>query len=192
MNKSFKCMLTAALAVAAGLIVTSCSPVDNPVVEQADAPAVVVSSDLLRRGIRIDKESAVVEVPVSCKGEWSAVIPKEDEWLQILDWQANFQSDQTLQVLVDENSTGSNRESKLMVADADGNVSEVKILQTNSVMNGAFTTSGSAFSEKGLGCGIDYDYILNLKKNIEREEGGEKFSPSNIRKQNNIFNMAQI
>ena len=195
MKKYFYNLLTAVTVVVLGMSVTSCSDkIDNPVVieEDEDAPAVIIDDELTSRGVRTDMESAVIEVPVTCQGEWSAAIPKEDDWLQILDWKVSYSGNQTLQLMIDENTTKKTRESKLMLADNDGNVTNVRVLQSNSVANGAFTTSGSAFSSQGLGCGIDYDYVLNLKNNIAREVSGEPFELFKIRKENNIFNIAQI
>lgn len=192
MKKYFNGLLTAATVAAFGMSVASCSDNFDNSVTVEDAPAVIVSDELANRGIRTDMESVVIEVPVNCKGEWSAVIPKGVDWLQILDWKVNYDGSKTLQLLIDENYTKSVRESKLMLADNDGNVTNIRVMQSNSVANGAFTTSGSAFSSKGLGCGIDYDYIFNLKNNIARDDRGEKFVISNIRKENNIFNIAQI
>ena len=194
MKKYFYNLLTAATVVVLGVSVASCSNMDNVVVPEEDvpAPAVIINDELASRGIRTDMESAVIEVPVSCQGEWSAAIPKDDDWLQILDWELSYNGNQTLELLIDENATKKTRESKLMLADKDGNVTEIKITQTNSVINGTFTTSASAFSGKGLGCGIDYDYVLNLKNNIAREERGEPFLATKIHLLNNVFNMAKI
>ena len=192
MKKYFNSLLTAATVVALGVSVASCSDkYDNPVPVE-DAAPVVIDDELASRGVRTDMESTVIEVPVKCKGEWSAAVPSDADWLKILDWNVSYGGNQTLRLLIDENSTKKTRESKLMLADEDGNVTNVRVLQSNSVANGTFTTSGSAFSAQGLGCGIDYDYALDLRQIVAREESGTSFNTAKIRKENNVFNMAQI
>ena len=194
MKKYFYNLLTAATLVALGVSVTSCSTTnDNPVVIEDDTPAptVSVSSELLSKGIYADMKSAVEKVEVRCDGEWVAVTPKEDEmWLDILDWAPTYKGNKTLTLMIDENNTGKSRESKLMLVDGDGKVTNIKVYQASNRMQS--NSSGLNFFAKGLGCGLNYDYILDLRSNILREGGSEKFDPLNCRKSNNVFNILQI
>ena len=188
-TKTIRNLLMAAAMLGLGMSVASCAVnEDNPAIDN-QVSAITINEELLSQGINADMSSNIIEVEVKCKGEWSAVTPSSDSWLRIADWQVVYKGNQTLTLMIDENNTDKGRSSSLMLADSEGGTTKIDVYQDFIFYN---NTSGEAFSSKGLGCGIDYDYVLNLKKNVERQKKGESFEIINTHKVNNIFNITQI
>ncbi len=161
-----------------------------------DQPASVVTidNDILTGGLSTDLNSAVLELPINCDGEWLIAMAKGTNWAQILDWKMLYNGKQTISIAVDENSTGAGRSTTLKVSDADGNIQTISLHQEgNSDSNG----SGENFAGKGLGCGIDYDYALDTKGVAARqkalpEKEKQKFSLTRFVKTENIYNITTI
>ena len=201
----FNLALTAALVGGLSLGVTSCSDDDDNKNDEAQTSTVTVAGDLLSHGIETDMQSAVVSVPVSSTGEWTATLAKGTDWVHIQGWQVNYSGNQALTLLFDENRSGRDRNTTLNIANNDGELTRVKVYQYYNYKGEAPTNgSGAAFAAKGMGCGIDYDYALNLKNIVARADAeaaksgdksaasGSFYSPTQVHKPNNIFNIARI
>ena len=181
--------LMAALTVGLSMNVTSCKDDDddnNP--EQAST--VTLDSELLSDGIETEMKSDAVDVKVTANGQWTATLTKGTEWVMIKDWQVTYDGTQTLTLLFDENTTGYDRTTTLTIGNNEGDYQTVSIRQTT-LVDGQVPKNGSglAFAGQGVGCGIDYDYALNVKN---KKNTTDKFSPTKIKKPNNIFNIAYI
>jgi hypothetical protein len=196
-------MLMAALIVGLGMNITSCKSDDD----DKQAAPVNISQELLTHGIETDMQSAVIEVPVTCEGTWSACVDGDVEWVGLGDREVVYNGSRTLTLYFDENHTGSDRRSTLFLIDSEGKISEVPLCQYYN-FEGEPPTNGSglAFSNQGVGCGIDYDYVLDTKSIRQRcaledakiqngqmtEQDRTKFDPTKVKKGNNIFNITRI
>lgn len=203
MKKIFKYLLMVALVGGLSLTLVSCSDDDN----ESQASEITIGNDLKAHGVETDMQSAVIEVPVKCNGEWTVTIPSNIDWVRVLDWQVIFRGDQTLRLAFDENRTGADRNTTLNLGNSEGDVQKVILRQFYNFEGQAPTNgSGQAFADQGLGCGIDYDYVLNMKgiaarydqetALIEKKEMKEsertKFEPTKVHKLDNIYNISAI
>ena len=160
-----------------------------------------IDSNLLKNGIEAKAESSIMTVNVACTGSWSAALDETCDWCRLDDRELTYNGSRTLRLVFDENETGTDRITTLYI-EANGEISEMPIRQKSIDLNG----SGETFAAKGLGCGIDYDYVLNTKgigqKRMQEEEQIEKgtlkpenrtkFESTKVKKNNQIFNMARI
>ena len=189
MKKNLNLWLTAALVCGLSLCVTSCKDDDDDKGSE-QASTVTLDSELLTRGIETELKTAAVDVKVTANGLWTATLGKDADWVMIKDWQVTYNGSQTLTLLFDENTTGYDRTTKLRIGNSDGEYQTVNVRQTATV-DGQVPKNGSglAFAGQGLGCGIDYDYVLNVKN---KTNTNQKFEPTKVKKQNNLFNIAYI
>ena len=182
--------LMAVLMAGISLGVTSCKDDDNK--EETVEPSSTVSVDqsIVSHGLETDMKSAVVQLPVTSNGLWTVTLKKGTDWLQIKDWQVTYNGSQNLELLFDENRTGYDRTTTLNLGNSEGEVQTITVRQTYTY-EGMPPTNGSglAFADKGVGCGMDYDYALNVKL---APEANAKFEPTKVKKNNNIFNIAKI
>ena len=160
-----------------------------------------IDSNLLKNGVEAKAESNIATVTVACTGVWSAALDEECDWCRLDDRELTYNGNRTLRLVFDENETGSDRTTTLYI-EANGEIKEMPIRQKSIDLNG----SGETFAAKGLGCGIDYNYVLNTKgigqtrikedKQIEdgtlKPENRTKFESTKVKKNNQIFNMARI
>lgn len=189
MNRPYKFMLTAALVGGLSLAFVACSDDDDD--KKAPKVSVVtVDNELLTHGIETDMQSAVIEVPVTCDGMWTATLKEGTNWVQILDWHVTYNGSKTLTLLFDENLSKVDRTTTLTIGNGGKEYKRINLRQ-NYNYQGLPPTNGSglAFSEKGMGTGIDFDYALNVKN---KENTSESFDPTMITGLNNIFNIKQI
>ena len=115
-KKLFNWTLMAAMCSGLGLTIVACSDDDDkkaPTVE-----AVTIESDLLTHGIETDMQSAVIEVPVKCNGQWTATLKEGTNWAQILDWQVTFNGPKTLTLILDENLSKVDRSTTLTIGNS--------------------------------------------------------------------------
>ncbi len=178
------------LAAAILLGFSSCKDDDEP--EAIESSTVTIDKDILSAGIAAEMKSSILEVPIDCNGEWTATFDKGTDWADILDWQVTYNGKQTLTITVDENNTGVARTAVLCIANSDGEIQEITLHQKGT---GDDNGSGEAFSKSGLGTGIDYDYVLNIKGIAARAGASTqplKFEPTKIHLNNNIFNFKTI
>ena len=189
MNIFMNRLLMAALVCGLSLCVTSCKDDDDDDGSEQTS-TVTLDSELLTRGIETELKTAAVDVKVNADGQWTATLGKDANWVMIKDWQVTYNGTQTLTLLFDENTTGYDRTTKLCIGNSDGEYQTVSVRQTATV-DGQVPKNGSglAFAGQGLGCGIDYDYALNVKNKTNTKE---KFEPTKVKKQNNLFNIAYI
>ena len=158
-------------------------------------------------GIETDMQSAIIDVPVQAKGKWFAGIDENADWVSIVKPALEYNGPQTLRLAFDENRTGADRKTTLYFFDSKDEMTEVVVRQYYNFEGEAPTNgSGEAFSDKGLGCGIDYDYLLDTKSIKRRsaledarvaagtlkEEDRTQFEPTKVKKNNNIFNITRI
>jgi len=179
----------AALVCGLSLSATSCKDDDDDNSSE-QASTVTLDSELLTRGIETELKTAAVDVKVTSNGQWTATLGKDANWVMIKDWQVTYNGTQTLTLLFDENTTGYDRTTKLRIGNSDGEYQTVNVRQT-ATLDGQMPKNGSglAFAGQGLGCGIDYDYVLNVKN---KTNTNQKFEPTKVKKQNNLFNIAYI
>ena len=140
------------------------------------------------KGIETDVESAIVEVPISCNGQWVADVDSCD-WLDILDEGSPIhKGNGVLKLKFDENRTGAGRKGKLYVVDFNHNLIVIPVYQTN-LYRGEIPTNSVAnwFNSKNIGCIADYSYFMEPKESRQAT-----FDPTNVSKNNNIFNMSII
>ncbi len=189
MKKQLNYLLTAVLMGGLSLAFVACSDDDDD--KKAPKVSVVtIDNELLTHGIETDMQSAVVEVPVTCDGMWTATLKEGTNWVQILDWQVAYNGSKTLTLLFDENLSKVDRTTTLTIGNGGKEYKRITLRQ-NYNYQGLPPTNGSglAFAEKGMGTGINFDYALNVKN---KENTSESFDPTMIIGLNNIFNIKQI
>ena len=198
MKKQFNLLLMAALVCGLSLGVTSCKSDDDNDDNGGDESfaTLTIDSDLLSHGIETDIQSAVIEVPVKADGSWTATLrnlqgdKKIPDWCKVLDWQVAYNGNKTLKLAIDENLTKVGRKCELVIGNGGEEYKHITVYQ-NTTYKGedASNGSGQAFSDLGVGTGIDYDYLLNMKN---KKEVTEPFEPTMVHGVNNIFNMTNI
>ena len=164
---------------------SSCSNDD----ELTDTNIVTIEADIREHGITTDMQSAVIEVPVVCSGRWSAAIDVDCDWADLTDHNNFYSGSRTLKVVIDHNPTGADRKSTLYIGTNEGEVYEIPIVQT-ALYKGEVPSNGSGqwFANNGVGCGVNYHYVLDPTT----DRKGKKFSPTEMKLPNNLFNIARI
>ena len=187
MKKIMNLWLMAALVCGLSLGVICCSDDDD----NDDIVSVVeIDKTLTTRGIETDMQSAIIEVPVKCDGHWTATLDKGTRWARILEWQVSYNGPKTLRIAIDENLTKYDRRTTLNIGNSDGELTRIKVSQYYNFEGQPPTNgSGQAFADKGLGTGIDYDYVLNMK-NVASSDGS--FDATKVHHLNNLFNITAI
>lgn len=187
MKKHFNFLLMGALVCGLSLGVTSCKDDDD---NNVITSVVTIDNELLTHGIETDMQSAVIEVPIKADGLWTATISEDADWCDILDWDVTFTGNKTLKLLIDENLTKAGRRCELTIGNGGKDYKTITIYQ-NYTYKGEDPSNGSgqAFSNKGVGTGINYNYLLDVKgkKNETRQ-----FDPTMVHGVNNIFNISRI
>ena len=212
MKKIFNYALAAALVGGLSLSVTSCKS-DEDVVEQFTPSTVTLDNDLIAHGVVTDMENTVVEVPVKCDGDWVAILSIDDAedddknlWVKIQDWKGFYNGNQTLRLQFDDNVTGVDRATTLTIANSMGDIQTVPVRQ-NFTWKGQAPTNSSAqsFQNKGIGYGIDYGYLLDMKSVKFRNSTGDAasaggntdpdskvYNPLKVKKMDNIYHLTAI
>lgn len=148
-----------------------------------------VDGEFLTHGISTEMESAIIDVPVKAAGQWAAVIDDDCDWAGLQDHEIFYNGDKTLRVAIDENRTGIDRKTKLYIIKPDRSILTIDIFQTYTYKGEAPTNgSGLHFANNGVGCGVNYQYVLGLNDN--RKE--QTFDPTSVKKPNNLFNFKYI
>lgn len=213
MKKIFNYALAAALVGGLSLSVTSCKSDEDAVVEKITPSTVTLDSDILAHGIVTDMENTVVEVPVKCDGEWVAILSIDDAedddtnyWVKIQNWKGFYSGNQTLRLQFDDNMTGVDRATTLTIANSMGDIQTVPVRQ-NFTWKGQAPTNSSAqaFQNKGIGYGIDYGYLLDMKSVKFRNSTGDAasaggntdadskdYNPLKVKKMDNIYHLSTI
>ena len=210
MKKIFNYALAAALVGSLSLSVTSCKSDENVSADQI-ASTVGIDNDIVSHGIETDMCDAVIELPVDCDGRWYAILglgqKESPDWVNIQDWTPHYEGKQTLRLAFSENRTGADRETMLTLANDEGTPTTVKVRQNYTYKGQAPTnSSGQAFSDKGIGYGMDYDYILDTKATryrsimeqmeinagLKKEEERTQFNALAVSGINNVFQISEI
>ena len=187
MKKYFNLLLMGALVCGLSLGVTSCKSDDDG---SDEASVVNIDHDTYVWGIQTDMQSAVVEVPVECEGHWTATLDSGTRWARILEWQVSYDGPKTLRIAIDENLSKADRRTTLNIGNSEGELTKVDVFQYYNFEGQPPTNgSGQAFADKGLGTGIDYEYVLNMK-NVSNRNGD--FDASKVHHLNNLFNITVI
>ncbi|MBP5770479.1 MAG: hypothetical protein J6W75_03855 [Bacteroidaceae bacterium] len=187
MKKYFNLLLMAALVCGLSMGITSCSDKDDA---GDNASAIEIDKDITTRGVETDMQSAVIEVPVKCNGHWTATLKKGTTWARILEWQVAYDGPKTLRIAIDENLSKADRRTTLNIGNSDGELTKIEVRQYYNFEGQPPTNgSGQAFADKGLGTGIDYDYVLNMK-NVAN--ANSEFDATKVHHLNNLFNMTVI
>ena len=209
-RKFFGYVLTAALMGGLSMGAVSCKSDENTVDEEIIS-TVTVESGLLANGVSAEMKSAVVELPVQCDGEWFALLgfgeKDTPDWVRIQKWQSVYNGNQTLLIAFDQNLTGYDRKTTLTLVNNAGQKTQVPIIQTYT-FNGKApdNSSGQVFSNKGIGYGMDYNYLLDTKgiryRNVQeqmkinsgqmKESEKTKFNALAVSGISNVFNISQI
>ncbi len=213
MKKIFNYALAAALVGGLSLSVTSCKSDEDVVVERFTPSTVTIDNDLIAHGVVTDMENTVVEVPVKCDGDWVAILSIDDAedddknlWVKIQDWKGFYNGNQTLRLQFDDNITGVDRATTLTIANSNGDIQTVPVRQ-NFTWKGQAPTNSSAqaFQNKGIGYGIDYGYLLDMKSVKFRNSTGDaaasqgntdadskEYNPLKVKKMDNIYHLTAI
>ena len=215
MKKIFNYALAAALVGGLSLGVTSCKSDEDVAEEQITPSTVTIDNDLIAHGVVTDMENTVVEVPVKCDGDWVAILSIDDKvddsknsWVKIQNWKGVYTGNQTLRLQFDDNMTGVDRSTTLTVANGEGELLTIPVRQ-NYIWKGQAPTNSSAqsFQNKGVGYGIDYNYLLNLKsikyrssaedastsiQNSMSDGGTVSFNPLKCKKVSNLYHLSTI
>ena len=187
MKIKFNTLLMAALVCGLSLGVASCNDKDDV---DGEASVVEIDKTITARGIETDMQSAVIEVPVNCDGHWTATLDKGTRWARILEWQVSYDGSKTLRIAIDENLSKVDRRTTLNIGNSDGELTKVDVRQYYNFEGQAPTNgSGQAFADKGLGTGVDYNYVLNMK-NVANTN--EEFDAKKVHHLNNLFNISVI
>lgn len=193
-------------AVAMGTLAVSCKKTPNPDPDPQNTAKTI--AEWVKEGIEVDMQSHVVELDVKADGEWVAVSDPDMKWLALNNHDVILTGNRKLLLLIDENRTEVDRKSTLYVEEQNGGkVYEIPVRQ-NYNFNGEAPTNGSgqAFANNGVGCGVDYDYVLDTRGIAKRnaledariangtmkEEDRTQFAPTKVKKNNPIFNVARI
>ena len=204
MKTNSKIMFWMALT-AIGTLAISCHKSNlDPDYNQKEAKTI---DQWVKEGIEVDMQSHVVELNINAEGEWVAVSDPDNDWLALNDHELIHKGPRQLLLLIDENRTEVDRRSVLIVEDSKGKISEIPVRQ-NYNFNGEPPTNGSgqAFAKNGVGCGVDYDYVLDTRGIAKRnaledarvankemtEDDRTKFAPTKVKKNNPIFNVSRI
>lgn len=209
-RRFFGFMLMAALMGGLSLGAVSCKS-DEDTVDEGKISTVTVESGIVANGVRAEMKSAVVELPVQCDGEWFALLgfgqSDTPDWVRIQKWQAVYEGNQTLLIAFDQNLTGYDRKTTLTLANSAGQITKVPIVQTYTFDGKApDNSSGQVFANKGVGYGMDYNYLLDTKgiryRNVQeqlkinsgqmKESDVTKFNAMAVTGLNNLFNISQI
>ena len=213
MKKIFNYALTAALIGSLSLSVTSCKSDEDAVVEKITPSTVTIDNDILSHGIVTDMENTVVEVPIKCDGDWVAILSIDDAedddtnyWVKIQNWQGVYTGNQTLRLQFDDNMSGVDRSTTLTIANNLGDIKTVTVRQ-NFTWKGQAPTNSSAqaFQNKGIGYGIDFGYLLDMKSVKFRNSTGDAaasggntdadskdYNPLKVKKMDNIYHLTAI
>lgn len=192
-----------AVAIAAGTFAVSCEKAGP----EYNSKAAKTIAEWVKEGIEVDMQSHVIEMDIKAEGEWVAVSDADHNWLAINDNVLTYKGPSHILVLIDENRTEVDRKSTLYIEDSKGEIHQVPVRQ-NYNYNGEAPTNGSglAFSNNGVGFGVDYDYVLDTRgiakrnaledariaNNQMKEEDRTQFSPTKVKRNNPIFNITRI
>ena len=186
-----KTLQAAAVVILAAAALFSCQKgTENP---EDQVSKVVIDDKFNTRGVETDMQSAVIDVPVRCDGQWHVTVSQgTPHWMRIEGWNVVYDGDATLTLIIDENLSKVDRSAQLRITN---NVGE--LVQTISVTqfynyNGEAPDNGSgqAFADKGLGTAIAYDYALNLKQMVNMNPND--YQASKVHLLNNVLNFARI
>lgn len=197
MKKPFNFLLMGALVCGLSLSVTSCKDDDdNNDNSEESMTTLTFDSDLLKHGVETDMQSAVIEVPIKADGLWTATLRTAKggydipDWCRILDWHVSYDGNQTLEIAIDENLTKVGRTCYLVLGNNGDQYTPITVYQNTTYKGDDLGNgSGQAFADLGMGTGIYYDYLLNMKN---KENETREFNPTLIHGSNNIFNMTRI
>ena len=89
-----------------------------------------LSDDIKAKGVTVEINNAVVNIPVNCSGTWTAVLDPNCDWATLNVRETEFTGNKVLQLAIDDNNTGADRKTTLYVADAEGEITEIPVTQT--------------------------------------------------------------
>ena len=193
MKRKFNFLLIAALVCGMGVGVTSCS--DDDSTSSGDLTSqVTVAPELLAHGVEVDIKGGTADVTIDGKGTWMATIDDVD-WVGICKEQAVYTGKQTLTLRFDRNLTGAGRRTQLVIFDENGIETDIPVYQSP-LLDGQEPSNSSSqwFANKGLGHGVNYNYILNIndQKDRVKPNGETNLITSQIIKNDQLFNFAKI
>lgn len=162
--------------------------------QKEDTPSTVtIDNNLKTYGVETDMQSAMIEVPVKCDGEWHVTVSQsKPHWMRIEGWQIIYKGDATLTLIIDENLTKVDREATLRITNNVGDLVQTIMVTQFYNYKGEAPTNGSAlaFADKGLGTALAYDYALNLKQMVNMNPND--YQASKVHLLNNVLNFARI
>lgn len=148
-----------------------------------------LSDDIKARGVTVEIKNAVVDIPVTCSGQWSAVLDPACDWATLNMREVQLTGNQVLHLAIDDNNTGADRKTTLFLVDAEGEITEIPVTQTTFYKGEALNNgNGQWFQDNGLGYGLKYPYVLDPTYNRD----GQSFDPTSMKMDDPLFNIAQI
>ena len=188
MKKYFNIVLAAVIFTGLGMSFASCNDDDKDNKEGQNT--ISFDEDVARFGVETDMASAVIPLNVKCRGEWSAAVEKDVDWVTIGSDDLFHKGNKTLELLFDENRTGMDRTAKLFVTDDADEVHIVTIRQT-SLYKGEVPNNSNimTFGAKGLGCGVNINQVF---PNIHNTGSKVEYNPISIPKLSSVYNLAKI
>ncbi len=186
-----KTLQAAAAVILAAAALFSCQKgTENP---EDQVSTVAIDDKLNTRGVETDMQSAVIDVPVRCDGQWHVTVSQgTPHWMRIEGWNVVYDGDATLTLIIDENLSKVDRSAQLRITNNVGELVQTIPVTQFYNYNGEAPDNGSgqAFADKGLGTAIAYDYALNLKQMVNMNPND--YQASKVHLLNNVLNFARI
>ena len=186
-----KTLQAAAAVILAAAALFSCQKgTENP---EDQVSKVVIDDKFNTRGVETDMQSAVIDVPVRCDGQWHVTVSQgTPHWMRIEGWNVVYDGDATLTLIIDENLSKVDRSAQLRITNNVGELVQTIPVTQFYNYNGEAPDNGSgqAFADKGLGTAIAYDYALNLKQMVNMNPND--YQASKVHLLNNVLNFARI
>ena len=186
-----KTLQAAAAVILAAAALFSCQKgTENP---EDQVSTVVINDKFNTRGVETDMQSAVIDVPVRCDGQWHVTVSQgTPHWMRIEGWNVVYDGDATLTLIIDENLSKVDRSAQLRITNNVGELVQTIPVTQFYNYNGEAPDNGSgqAFADKGLGTAIAYDYALNLKQMVNMNPND--YQASKVHLLNNVLNFARI
>ncbi len=177
-----------ALSAMAGLMGTFASCSDSVV-----SPTPVVPDSYVSKGIETEVQGALVEIPVTCEGQWFAVA--DSSWVNFIEkpGQTFHSGTDKLMVSIEANPNRTTaRRDTIFITQLNGGEIAIPVYQSTTYYGEEPNNGDQAdfYNNNGIGCPVDYTYMM--QPDTANASGSKKFSPTKMFKHAPIFNMATI
>ena len=134
---------SAILCCAMTFVGISCSDSDS------ESGKLNVDETYLSKGIVVDENGQIVQIPLTCDGDWTASVPEDCDWVNVI--VSKGKGNDKVVLAVDAQYEEIARNTTLSVLSGDKKV-DIKIQQT---VSGENDGEYKHYSSKGLGCGFN-------------------------------------